>query len=453
LGLAIVREAARLHGGEASVRSVEGKGTTFTVVVPLVAFEAEEAKLTQPGLEAAPVPAAPVSVPPAARAVDAGGAADRAGPAPDAPLVLVVEDDDDLRSFIADILSERYRVRTARNGAEGLAAALELRPDAIVSDVSMPEMDGYELTRQLRKHAETQSTPVMLVTARRELGRVLEGFEAGADDYVAKPFHGRELLSRVGVHVRLRKLMQELAHKERLSMAGVMAASVAHHVRNPLTSIQAGLPAITRRLGNHIDPSTREMMSVMLDCAQRIERLTGDLLDLSRVDRAEQGVFPVADAVRRATRVIEPAVPENVRLRVELDDALEVSGNEAELHQVVLNLVDNAIRACGTKGQIDVVLRRDGSDALLEVADSGPGIDPARREWIFEPFTTTRGPSEGTGLGLSIAKQVVTQHRGTIAAARSPSLGGALFTIRIPVFEPARGNTNAPARSGVSAAS
>src|SRR5439155_1338814 len=151
-------------------------------------------------------------------------------------------------------------------------------------------------------------------TARTEVASVLEGFEAGANDYVLKPFHGRELLARVDVHVRLKRMMQEFALRERHAMLGVLAASVAHQVRNPLTTLVSGLPAMRSKLAGKITDSTQQLMDVMIDCAGRIERLTVDLMDLSRVDREAGGEFSPSDGLRAAVRLVRARIPETVTI-------------------------------------------------------------------------------------------------------------------------------------------
>jgi len=357
---------------------------------------------------------------------------EREGPAPDAPLALVVEDNDDLRAYIADVLGSRYRVRSAQDGERGLSLALELRPHLIVSDIAMPRMDGLEMTRRLRQHDETRTTPLILVTAHRNVATVLDGFEAGADDYVSKPFHGRELLARANVHVRLRQLIREMAHRERLATLGVVAASVAHQVRNPLTVLQSGLPAMQRRLAEKLDQPTREMLEVMVGCAKRIERMTVDLLDLSRVDRAEVSIFRPGEGIAAACRLVGAGIQTGVELDVDVDESVPMSGRPGDLNHVFLNLVDNAARAVGDAGKVTVTGSRDGDDYVIRVEDSGVGVAEDSRERIFEPFWTSRPAGEGTGLGLSIAKQVVDQHGGSIAVGRS-ELGGALFVVRLPL--------------------
>ena len=427
LGLVLVREAARLHGGDVTLLSDFGKGATFTLRLP---------RKPAGVVSIAPHGSAPrpLTVPPRASATLAPelSTADRAGPAPAAPLALVVEDNPELLHFIADVLSVRYRVRAVGNGREALALVPELKPDVVVSDVAMGSMDGYELCRALRNMDETRTLPVLLVTARTDISSVLTGFEAGANDYVLKPFHGRELLARVDVHVRVRRMVQELALQERHAMLGVLAASVAHQVRNPLTSLVSGLPAMRRRIGPKIDSSSLELMDVMVECAERIERLTQDLLDLSRVDREEGGKYRPSDGLRAALRLFRTRASEGVNIEDDVETSAMIDGRVGDMNHVFMNLLDNALRALGPIGAIRVRGTTENDYYVVRIEDSGPGIDAETAQRIFEPFFTTREAGEGTGLGLAIARQVVTAAGGTIEVGRS-ALGGALFTTRIPM--------------------
>jgi signal transduction histidine kinase len=435
LGLAIVREAARLHGGDASVRSVPGQATVFTLTLPRTMSAAADGTSVRPGVPPTEDSEARLStanrlstIPPI---VSNSDRLEWPGPDPSAPLVVVVEDDDDLRAFTAQVLASSYRVRAARNGQEALALIADARPDAVVSDVVMPNMDGYELTRQLRMRDESRTLPIILLTARRDVGRVLEGFEAGADDYLTKPFQARELLARVGVHVRLRRIVSEMAHRERLASLGVLAASLAHQVRNPLNTILAGLPAVQRKLGAALNRRDDEIFVAMIDSGERINTLIKDLMDLSRVDREVTVRFKPADSVRACVRLIEARVQASVIIESELDDGMEIMGKAGDLSHVFLNLIDNAVRAAEPQGRVRLRVERRGDEAIFEVGDSGPGIPAERIEAVFAPFYTTRSAGEGTGLGLAIARQVVIQHGGAISVGRSP-LGGALFTVSLP---------------------
>ena len=272
---------------------------------------------------------------------------------------------------------------------------------------------------------------------------MLEGFEAGANDYVLKPFHGRELLARVDVHVRLRRTAQELALRERHAMLGVLAASVAHQVRNPLTTLVSGLPAMRGKLDGRIGQSTFELIDVMIDCAGRIDRLTGDLMDLSRVDREAGGDYRPSDGLRSAIRLVQARVPEGVVIEEQVEDSPVISGRPGDMNHVFMNLLDNAVRAVGERGRVRIGAALDGGMYTVRVADTGAGVDAEIAQRIFEPFFTTRPAGEGTGLGLAIAAQVTEQCGGTIRVDRS-DLGGAVFTVQIPLVARTAASTEGP---------
>jgi signal transduction histidine kinase len=353
-----------------------------------------------------------------------------------APLVVVVEDDDDLRGFIADVLGRDYRVSSARDGESGLTLINAVRPDAVVSDVAMPRMNGYEMSRRLRAQDEHHSLPILLLTAYRDVGRVLEGFDAGADDYLAKPFYARELLARVSVHVRLRRMARQLAHQERLASLGVLATSLAHQIRNSLVIIVAGLPAIERKLGA-MDARVKEVLDGAIQSAGRIERIVDDLMLVSRAGRATSEAFKPAsdiDAVVRLIGVRQGAQASSLTIETDVDPEITLYGPPGEINHIFLSLIDNAVKAAGKGGVVHVRGRRAGVRFVLEVADSGAGVDAVDVESIFKPFWTSRAPGEGTGLGLAIAREIALRQGGDLKVGRS-ELGGALFTMTLPMVD------------------
>lgn len=200
IGLTLVKEYVRLLGGEISVQSTQGKGTEFTLLLPL----------TQAALRVA----APLSglLPAGATAFDDVTPERQAeGTAFDSnlPVLLLVEDNGELRHFLQSILAGQYKVISARNGEEGIERALEIVPDVIVSDVMMPVKDGFELCRTLKNDFRTSHIPIILLTARADADSKMLGLERGADAYMPKPFQAKELL------LRLRKLI-ELREKLRI---------------------------------------------------------------------------------------------------------------------------------------------------------------------------------------------------------------------------------------------
>jgi signal transduction histidine kinase/DNA-binding response OmpR family regulator/ligand-binding sensor domain-containing protein len=209
LGLALVKELVELHHGTIAVQSEIGKGTTFTARLPLGRSHLKDDEIAQ----------APVSVDPSMKHAT-GVLVDRAGagaPGPTAveqtngekPLVLVVEDNADVRAYIKDYLVDAYQVMEARDGAEGIEKALEVIPDLVMSDVMMPKKDGYEVCRTLKLDEKTSHIPIILLTAKAGPENKLEGLETGADDYLIKPFEPKELLARVKNLIELRRRLRE----------------------------------------------------------------------------------------------------------------------------------------------------------------------------------------------------------------------------------------------------
>jgi signal transduction histidine kinase len=357
---------------------------------------------------------------------------DLPGPTADAVVALVVEHDSTQRTALAEALAVRYRVRGVESGRAAVSLAAALDPAVVVSGGSLSDMTAQELCRALRKDPRTRSTPVLIVEHRVDDAERTARASSRPTDYLRAPVAETELLARVDLHVGLRRMSQDLALSERRAMLGVTAAAVAHQLRNPLTTLIAGLPAMRSRMRNRVDPQTFELVDVMIDCADRIERLSRDLMDLSRVDREPSGAFCPSDGLRSAVRLAKARVIGAVTIDDQVQNCSPIEGRAGDINHVFLNLLDNAIRAVGESGRIRITAAAESGYYVTRIADSGGGVDPSAAERIFEPFFTTRKAGEGTGLGLAIARQIVRQHGGEISVSRS-ELGGALFTVQLPM--------------------
>ncbi len=205
IGLALVRELTALHGGRVDVTSTPGQGTTFTVRLPRLPLADAQRAIATPDLPAT-LPAMTASAPDQPRAIEA--LSERPAPDNEAPVVVIIEDNADIRAFIADVLTPAgYQLLTAPDGATGLALALAEVPDLVVSDVMMPgALDGFAVCRALKASPATSHIPVVLLTARSGADDRLTGLEGGADAYVAKPFNPRELRAQVQNLLRLGQL-------------------------------------------------------------------------------------------------------------------------------------------------------------------------------------------------------------------------------------------------------
>jgi signal transduction histidine kinase len=266
---------------------------------------------------------------------EASGAA---APQDDRPEILVVEDNADMRRLLHFVVGREFRVRVARNGREGLEALREQAPDLVLTDVMMPEMSGTELCRAIKQDPETAGIPVILVTSKAEREMKIEGLEGGADDYVTKPFHPRELLARVRSFVRLRQLQRELESRndslesmnvelaramdelkqaevqivqaDRLAAVGELAAGVAHEVNNPvnfaLNAVRAlgdGVAEVSRTAQalSELDVSEPEKLARQL--AQLRDR-NGELVPAETSAELQELVEIISEGLTRTERLV-----------------------------------------------------------------------------------------------------------------------------------------------------
>jgi len=208
VGLALVKELTEWMGGTIDLDSSPVTGTVFTAVLPAFEHHPEE------GPDAHPQPDEADEEAPARVPEDAD---DQASPEDDEPRILVVEDHAELRDFIQEDFSPEYRVLAAANGREGFATAVAEIPDLVLSDIMMPEMDGFELCRRLKEDERTSHIPIILLTARSEAENRHKGLRLGADDYVAKPFDGEDLRLRINNLIGQRRKLAEV-YERRLAV-------------------------------------------------------------------------------------------------------------------------------------------------------------------------------------------------------------------------------------------
>lgn len=209
LGMALARELVELHKGKISVRSTEGKGTTFTVSLPL-----GKDHLSKEEISDTPYPPERERLSDIVVSGENGEEQPATTPAEDQPMVLIVEDNADMRSYIRKILTHQYRILEAENGKTGVTLAQEHIPDLIISDIMMPEMDGFQLCRLVKTNEVTSHIPVILLTAKADRESKLSGLETGADDYLSKPFDADELRLIVRNRIGERRKMRERFSRE-----------------------------------------------------------------------------------------------------------------------------------------------------------------------------------------------------------------------------------------------
>jgi signal transduction histidine kinase len=216
-------------------------------------------------------------------------------------------------------------------------------------------------------------------------------------------------------------------------------ADASHELRTPLTSVLANLELLQASLHEPRHADDRAMVDSALRSSKRMSRLVADLLLLARADAGRigrHGPCDLAEVAGNAAAEVAPVLGDR-ELAIENERALPVHGNADELHRLVLNLLDNAARYTPPGTCIELRLRQEEGDAVLEVGDDGPGIPVELRSQVFDRFVRGEGPADtavgaGSGLGLAIVRAVATSHGGTVDVGESPARG-ALFRVRLPL--------------------
>jgi PAS domain S-box-containing protein len=378
-------------------------------------------------------------------------------PTPSSARVLLVDDNADMRDYLTRILSEHVQVEAVADGASVLAAANERVPDLVLTDVMMPGLDGFELLKALRANPRTTEVPIILLSARAGEESVVEGLEAGADDYLIKPFSAQQLVSRVNGHLQIAQLRLAALHEERTinRRKDELLSTVSHELNTPLVAILGW----TRLL--RANPSNQSMLMKSLETIERNATLQAKLIqDLLDITRISAGKLRLSLEPVELESVIEIAIASISHLaqakQIDLVwwgvtgqqpgtiDQVLVQGDRDRLQQIIYNLLTNAIKFTPDQGSINVELsvieRHNGSDASIaeiSITDTGIGISAEFLPHVFDRFRQAQesSSSKGLGLGLAIACHLVELHNGTIRAESAGVGQGATFVVRLPLMQ------------------
>lgn len=198
--------------------------------------------------------------------------------------ILVVEDSQIVQTLVRDILQAEYDLEFQDDGLSGLAAALRGQPDLILLDIQMPEMDGYEVCRNLKTNDMTKEIPIIFITSLDSEAEKVRGFEAGADDYVVKPFYNQELQARVKAQLSSHKAKMQALKLERLTVFKEMAVAISHEINNPLTAILAFLHHLQKELTDAPATITTSLEGIREETL-RIKHITGKLAVAAKAEK------------------------------------------------------------------------------------------------------------------------------------------------------------------------
>lgn len=377
--------------------------------------------------------------------------------------ILLVDDEPRNLDALEAILSEPgYRLIRAGGGDEALRSLLENDVAAIVLDIRMPGVSGFELAQIIKGTKRFRQIPILFLTAHMmEDQDIVAGYGAGAVDYLTKPLNPVVLRHKLAVfadlfrktralaelnatlEARVQERTAELERSEAALRAAArqkdeFLATLAHELRNPLAPLRMGLDLLLRKSP---PDDTKRTLSVMNRQLDHMVRLIDDLLDVARISGGQLSLkrqsINVATAIQTALDTCRPFFAQRSQsVSVELDESLVSFADPTRLAQIVGNVLHNASKFSPQGGQITVVLSPVAGGAQVRISDAGIGIPPEQLPRVFEMFTRVDGAGStsngGLGIGLALSRRLAEMHDGSLTV-ESGGLGqGSTFTLTLP---------------------
>jgi len=353
--------------------------------------------------------------------------------------ILIVDDLIANSDIMARILIRyNYAVDLAESGQEALEMLKSTPlPDLVLLDVAMPKMNGFEVCRQIKTNPLTAHIPVIFVSALNELGDKVQAFEAGAVDYIIKPYKVEEVLARVNSQVTLalqrREIIQLNETKDQL------LHTVSHDLKNPIHVIRGYAALMMEPVPLEME-QVMEMATHIYHSAEKMFTLVTNLLDLTQIesglllDLQPMVLNDMIDSLQQSHQF--SADEKKIDLQFDVPDrAIDISADAMRLEQVFNNLLSNAIKYTEEGGAVRLEVVPHDDYVEISVIDNGLGIPTDALPHLFDKFYRVKSEQhqrqEGTGLGLSITKAIVEQHGGEITV--DSALGeGSAFIVRLP---------------------
>ncbi len=364
------------------------------------------------------------------------------------PKILVVDDQPiNIKLLQRKLERQGMDVAVAYSGRECLDIVGETKPELILLDIMMPEIDGIETCQQLKANPETESIPIIFITAKASKEGKLEGLDAGAVDYITKPIDLDETLARVRTQLRLQEIFREnielqerLGDARRAAAVGAITQGIAHNLNNLLGVVVGYLDLIKN--GYDSPDMIKRSVGLMDHAITRMVKIIQQLSKIASNERIELSTLSVTELLAKSVERFQAEHKVNAKVELQTDFPAEttISAN-AETFEVILGkLLINAWESYPEatpdderKIRINAHILRERMPSMLElqVIDTGAGIAPAIAETLFEPFITTK-TSVGRGMGLTIARHTIRNLSGDVQLRNNPD-GGATATLTHPL--------------------
>jgi two-component system sensor histidine kinase/response regulator len=365
--------------------------------------------------------------------------------------ILIVDDTPANLDVLAEMLEEQgYGTRPVPSGVLALQSARAQPPDLILLDINMPEMDGYEVCKHVKADDNLKDIPVIFISALRDTTDKVHAFDAGAVDYITKPFQFDEVKARVQTHLRTYRMQRELeqqyaAIKKLEELKDNLTHMIVHDMASPIQTIGLAVDVVLSGEAGRCRENV-DVLSRASDASRNLSEMIDSLLDISRMEAGRLPLHPtdvnlrhLAEGVAETMHLLADA--KNIRLIVEGPD-VPLHADADLIRRVFINLIRNALKFTPKDSEVTITVSASDGLARAEVRDTGIGIPEECHERIFEKFGQVdagpQGHERSFGLGLAFCRLAVVAHGGTIGV-RSRLGAGSSFWFVLPIT-----NTNDP---------
>jgi DNA-binding response OmpR family regulator len=319
------------------------------------------------------------------------------------PIILIVDDKSENLQYLNNILKDNYNVRATLDGNMALEFIKTNTPDLILLDIKMPNIDGYNVCKEIKKKPNLKDTPVIFISALDDIEHKVKAFENGGVDYITKPFEPKEVLARVQNQLEIynsKKTISQLLHQQDIFIKKIM-----HEINTPLSIISLNSDSIERKIGeieeiNAIKASSKTLSSIYADLSYLVKKESPQYI---------QKEFEILKFL--STRIMffdELATVKNIHIQLEIDNNFNLFINEYEFERIVDNTISNAIKYSNEDSIITLQTSYENEKYLLKIIDTGIGIENI--DTIFTPFFQQSSQNFGFGLGLTIVKEICDKY-------------------------------------------
>lgn len=354
------------------------------------------------------------------------------------PNILIVDDMPANLMLLAAILkSEGYKIRPVPNGTLALQAAAKEKPDLILLDIMMPEMNGYEVCTRLKQDPELKDIPVIYISALNDTNDVVKALTSGGVDFITKPFHAEEVKARVATHLKIQRQSKELI--ELNATKDKFFSIIAHDLRNPFSVLLGMSDLLLTNYTTYDDETRLELIEIQHETTKQTFTLLENLLEWSKIQR---GKFDFnADCISLNELILqniknhtELAKQKNIQLLNINTEDQTIFADTNMLQTILRNLVVNAIKFTNEGGIVSFSVKESGEFVEVSVSDNGVGISEENLQKLFriDGNITTQGTAKekGSGLGLMLCKEFVEIHNGKIWVESEKGKGSSFkFTV------------------------